>query len=150
MKDDIKIAIVADDKIDYMYVGEEQLFHSVILKEYILKNYPNAKVNFENANNMALFLREKGLVVFLNDTTYKNQKPDIHGKTGVFIFPDTLSEIKKELVLELNEKLQDFDAFQVWYEFESHDECKNIFTRNKDQVKTIIPYVLDKITQKIK
>lgn len=91
MKKDLKLAIISNsDSIDIVYksyIDESECFHSVILKEYIKKYYPDAFINksvdLDNANTISLFLREQGNIVFLNDTTYQNGVPDPHGKTGL-------------------------------------------------------------------
>lgn len=149
MENDIKIAVINDSSIDYMLVGNQDHFHSFLLEQYIKKQYSaelgDINIDFDNANSMSMFLREQGNIVFLNDTTYTNGKPGKHGKTGIFIFPDTINDAQIDLLLQLNERIQDYDELQIWYDFSSHFECKNIFTKNKEQVKTIIPYVIEKL-----
>lgn len=149
MDNQIKIAVVnINGNIDYINVGSENYFHSVLLNDYITKNYivnENDNVNMSNANSMSLFLREKGNIVFLNSTTYKNGRPDIHGVNGIVIFPNEITNLQKESLVELNEKLKDYDVLQVWYDFESHESCRMLFTKDKKQVHTILDYVADKI-----
>ena len=148
MEKDIKIAIITDDKIDYMYAEQEEIYHSSLLSDYIKNRYPSLEssknIKFDNANSMALFLREQGDIIFLNDTTYHNGIPDNHGKTGILIIPDEMNLEKRQLLEEFNHQLINYDALQIWYDFESHDECKMLFTKSKEQVETIVGYLLSK------
>jgi hypothetical protein len=159
MKKDLKLAIISNsDSIDIVYksyIDESERFHSVILKEYIKKYYPDAFINksvdLNNANAISLFLREQGNIVFLNDTTYQNGVPDPHGKTGIVIMPDFMLESQKDALLELSDEIKDYDGLQIWHNFESHDSCKMMFTKTKEQVKTIIPYYIEEfVNHKIK
>lgn len=145
---DIKIAIITDTEINYLYREDDDIIHAELFKKYIIDHYLSdeiEQVDLNNANNMALFLREKGNIIFINDTTYVNDLPGKHGKTGIVIFPNEISEYQKEEIMNFNQNIIDYDGLQVWYDFESHMECKTIFTRNKSQVSTIIEYALDKI-----
>lgn len=159
MKKDLKLAIISNSdssNIVYKsYIDESERFHSVILKEYIKKYYPDAFINksvdLDNANAISLFLREQGNIVFLNDTTYQNGVPDPHGKTGIVIMPDVMLESQKDALLKLNDEIKGYDGLQIWYHFESHDSCKMMFTKTKEQVKMIIPYYIEEfVNHKIK
>lgn len=148
MKNDIKLAVITgtnneiDGQINCFQIGEDDAFHAAILSDYLKEKYwaneEIKKINLDNANAMGLFLREQGDVVFFNSTTYKDGSPNKHGRTGIFIIPDNMTENQIESLKELNEKVNHYDEFQIWFDFESHDQCKMLFTKNKEQVKTII------------
>lgn len=152
--EEIKLAIIngenseLDGKINCFYIDEQESYHSTILSEYIKENYGTNKelenLDLNNANSIMLFLREQGNIVFANDTTYKNGMPDRHGKTGFFVMPDFLSDNQKESLQEFNKMVQDYDYLEIWHSFESHVDCKILFTNDKSQVKTIIDFYLEK------
>lgn len=155
--EEIKLAIISgensefDGKIHCFNIDDQELFHSTIflnyIKEYYGTNQELKNIDLDNANSMMLFLREQGNVVFVNDTTYKNGIPDKHGRTGIFAMPDSLSESQTESLKEFNEKIEDYDGLQIWHSFESHMECKNLFTKDKSQVKTVIDYFIKNYSQ---
>lgn len=155
MEERIKIAIINgensayDGKIDYIKVDEEEFYHVYLLKKYIEeKNYiVSDDVNMNDANSIGLFLREKGNVIFLDGTSYKNDKPE-DGKKGIIIFPDNITENQKESIMKLNEEIKYLDSLQVWYDFSAHLECKMLIAKNNDQVRTILGDVLDNINTK--
>ena len=156
MEERIKIAIINgensgyDGKIDYIKVDKEDFYHAYLLKKYIEENnyIVSDDVNMNDANSMSLFLREKGNVIFLDSTTYKDNKPGLHGKTGIVILPDNVTENQKEAIMNLNEEIEDFDSLQVWYNFSAHLECKMLIAQNNDQVRTILGDALDNINTK--
>lgn len=150
--EEIKLAIINgesneyDGKINCFYIDEQELFHSNIFSKYIKENYsPNELENldFDNANSMMLFLRERGNIVFVNDTTYKNGIPDKHGKTGIFAMPDFISENQISALKEFNKMIKTYDGLQIWHSFDSHIECKNLFTKDKSQVKGVIDFYIE-------
>lgn len=72
-------------------------------------------------------------------------------KTGIVIMPDFMLESQKDALLELSDEIKDYDGLQIWHNFESHDSCKMMFTKTKEQVKTIIPYYIEEfVNHKIK
>lgn len=157
MDKDIKLAIINgenseyDGKINCFYIDDQELYHSTIFFNYIKEHYVNKKeledFDLNNANSMMLFLREQGNIVFVNNTTYKNELPDRHGKTGIFAMPDFMSENQKESLRKFNKMLNDYDGLQIWHSFEFRTDCKNIFTKDKSQVKTIIEFYIENYTK---
>lgn len=148
MKDEIKIAIInPDGKINNFYIGDEDFFHSYILRSYLNLNYDKldlVNIDLNNANSMSLFLRESGNIVFLNTTTYKDKKPLKDGKIGVIFMPDELSENQKNSLLDFKNSVSNYDELQIFYNFLDKLSCNTLFTKNKEQVKTIIDYILEK------
>lgn len=105
----IKFAVINEDgEIDVVY-GDEESYHSMLLATYIKNKNLNPKdipLDYNEPNNLSLFLREQGKVVFLNTTNYK--KIVSHGKSGIVIIPDDLKEKQKENLIKLNEYTVDF------------------------------------------
>lgn len=62
--------------------------------------------------------------------------------------PDYLSEKQKESLIEFNKYIINFEEIELWYDFLSHTECKNLYTTNNNQVLTILNYYLDEIYNK--
>ena len=157
MENELKLAIIdgpnknEDGKIERFYIGKEDYYHAKVLCDVVSSLYSQEeleKVDLKNANSMALFLREKGDVVFLNTTTYIDKKASKHGRTGVLIMPDKITEEQKESLMNFNVELSNYDELQVWYEFTEDINCQLLRTNTKDQVKTIIPDVIKKIAVK--
>lgn len=146
MENDIKIAVIDNDKIDYMYIGLENTSYFLPLSEYVKYKYPESinrsDIDFKDTNSMGLYLREQGNIVFFNNTTYKEGKIRDE-KRGIFIMPDQMTSDMKQLLLEFNKQLASYDSLQIWHSFESHIECKTLFTKNKQQVLTIVDYYVD-------
>ena len=152
MKKEIKVAIIngensdIDGWIEYFYIDDNEYYHSYILREYVIHKYDIldlSDIDLNNANSMALFLREKGDIVFLNTTTYINRKPSKHGRTSMIFMPDMISSNQRESLLNFNDDIKSYDEVQVYYNFIDRTSCSTMFTKNKEQVKTIIDDVLD-------
>lgn len=142
----IKFAVMNEyGEIDIIY-GDEESLHCVLLTEYIKSKdliKDNVTLDFNDPNNMSLYLRELGNIIFLNKTSYK--KIIKSGESGIFVMPDYLSTNQKEKLLDFNQYINDFEEIEIWYEFASHSECKNLYTVNKNQVKTILEYYKNNI-----
>ena len=100
-------------------------------------------VNLSDVNSMSLFLREKGDIVFLNTTSYNNQNILENERTGMIFMPDMVSSNQRESLLNFKNDIINYDAIQILYNFTDKTSCSTIFTKNKEQVKTIIDDVLD-------
>ena len=157
MEDELKLAIIngpnsnEDGEVERFYIGKEDYYHSKVLFDVVNSEYSQdelGKVDLKNANSMALFLRENGNIVFFNTTTYIDKQASKHGRTGILIMPDEITENQKDSLMEFNRELSDYDELQVWYEFTDDFNCQLLRTKTKDQVKTIVPDVLEKVAVK--
>ena len=150
----IKFAVINDmevendSSIEIVY-GDDETYHYDLLTKYIKNkglDKDNPNLNYADANSLALFLREQGKIVFLNKTSYKRLINS--GESGIFIMTDYLSEKQKESLIEFNKYITNFEEIELWYDFLSHTECKNLYTTNNNQVLTILNYYLDEIYNK--
>lgn len=128
----IKFAIMNEyGEIDVVY-GDEESLHCVLLTEYIKSKgliKDNVTLDFNDPNNLSLFLREQGKVVFLNTTNYR--KITKYGKSGIVIIPDDFLEKQKENLIKLNEYISDFVEMQIWYDFSTRTQCRTYMPQIK-------------------
>ena len=149
---EIKVAIIngenseTDGKINYFYIDDNDYYHSYILRQYVISKYDALELkntDLYNANSISLFLRERGNVVFLNTTTYINKSPSRYGRNSIIFMPDEISKNQRESLLNFKNDIMNYDEVQVYYNFVSRVSCNTLFTKNKEQVKTIIDDVLE-------
>lgn len=142
----IKFAVINEDgEINVIYDNEES-FHCVLLTEYIKSNgldKCNAMLDFNDANNLSLFLREHGKIIFLNKTDYR--KVAIPSESGIFVMPDILSRMQKESLIKFKDYITKFEEIEIWYDFVSHAECRTLNTLNRGQVQTILDYYVKEL-----
>ena len=147
---EIKIAIITPSgEAEYIIIDENDTFHSYYLNQYVKKHYlvPDG-VDMNNANSMSLFLRDKGNAIFLNTTTYKDEIIKRHGRNGIIIIPDVVTEEQEKSLLELNEKLQNFDSLQIWHNFLSKNECSMTVRHTNSESKVLLPGFLEYYKEK--
>ena len=100
------------DKIGDMFDG---YFHSTYLLNYANEKYPEVSV-FKKLSNRHTpeaisFFYTKFLnhIVFLNTTKYlENGRISKHGKTGVFLLPDNITEKQKEALDIFLDEISDY------------------------------------------
>lgn len=142
----IKFAVINENgEIEVIY-GDEESYHCVLLTEYIKSkslDKDNITLDFSDPNNLTLYLRELGNIIFLNKTSYKRLINT--GESGIFVIPDVLTKQQKENLLNFNKYINNFEEIEIWYEFSSHAECKNLYTKNKQQVQNILEYYIKNI-----
>lgn len=147
--DEIKLAIFPKEgEPVYYYMDENDTYHAHYLGEYLDQNYPNADVDKRNANSISLFLRENGETIFLNTTSYKENIFKKHGRTGILIVPDVISEKQEQHLLELNNRIQNYDVLQIWHEFSSRNECKMTSRTTNAESKELLPGFLEYYKEK--
>lgn len=89
-------------------IGDESL-HSLCLRDKGIERYPNVKI-FENLSyrhspeTVAFFFVEQNDIVFLNTT--KNMEK--HGKTGILLIPDEISDKQKDSLYKMSEYLKEY------------------------------------------
>ncbi len=141
---EIKLAIFPKDgEPVYYYIDENDTFHAYYLELFMNENFKDADVDRKNANSMTLFLRDHGYAVFLNTTTYKESIFRTHGRSGIIVIPDYINDNQEKELLELNDKIQNYDFLQVWHEFSSLTECKMTSRLTNEESKTLIPGFLE-------
>lgn len=154
MNNDIKIAIInMDGNIDKYYVDNN--YHALLLHDYIQDNYSNDLdykdiSDSSSANVLAIFLREKGNIVFINNTTYKESELIRHGRFGIYVMPDEITKEQSEAIRQFNTSINYFNELQIWSDFTDKYECKMIYTKSKEQVSTIVEDYLEKKSNKSK
>lgn len=142
MENEIKIAIIEENGNIYRQnVGTVDYFHSYLLSEYAVNNYTPEELgetDLKNANSIAITLRELGNIVFLNTTTYIEKTPSKHGRTGIVIMPDTITEEQQDALIQLEEELGNYNEIQLWYAFSNRNNCKMLRANGKEEVNEII------------
>ena len=142
---EIKIAIISPEgETKYFMIDENDTFHAYYLNQYVKERYlvPDG-VDMNNANSMSLFLRDKGNVIFLNATTYKDDIIKKHGRNGIVIIPDIITEAQEGAILELSDKLQNFNSLQIWHNFVSRTDCSMTVRHTNEEVKVLLPGFLE-------
>ena len=117
-------------QIDYINCTlEDEYFHIVLILNYLENNYKDNKIlqNYDiytSINKIAITLCNLGEVVFLNTTTYRKEMLEKHGKNGIFILPNDITEEQKNGILELKEKISKFNEIQLWYDIQEDLSAK--------------------------
>lgn len=130
MNEIIKIAIIHGDnpvdginkngQIDYINCTlEDEYFHIVLMLKYLENNYKDNETlqNYDiytSINKIAITLTKLGEIVFLNTTTYRKDMLEKHGRNGILIVPENITEEQKNSIFELKEKLLKFKEIQIW------------------------------------
>ena len=118
-----------DGQIHLYGEAEQDLFHNVYLLNYIEKYYPNIPL-FKQLNPrhpkeiIAYFLAKMGHVVFFNTTNYEEKKLERHGKLGMFMMPDNLTEKQKAALIQFAQTIPDFDVL-INYDLKIEDGLLN-------------------------
>lgn len=142
---EIKIAIIAPDgEAKYYIIDENDTYHAYYLNQYVKEHYsvPDG-VDMNNANSMSLFLRDQGNAIFLNVTTYRDDIIKKHGRNGIIIIPEVVTDEQEKALLELNEKIQNFDSLQIWYNFISRTDCSMTVRHTNGESKVLLPGFLE-------
>lgn len=123
--DDKKIAFIfgSDKEESGIYEGEieeigdikDGYFHSTCLLEFAKEKYPEIGVfkrltNKHNPEAISFFYAKLfNHIIFLNTTKY-NEDGSIgkHGKTGLFLIPDTITEKQKEGLSVFLDKISEY------------------------------------------
>ena len=132
MDEIIKIAIIHGDslvdginkngQIDYINCTlDNEYFHIVLMLEYLENNYKDNEVLQEydiytSVNKIALTLSRMGEIVFLNTTSYRKDILEKHGRNGIVILPNNVTDEQRKSLEELKEKINKFKEIQIWYD----------------------------------
>ena len=140
MNEIIKIAVIhgnnpvdginKNGKIDYIKCTlEDEYFHIVLILDYLKNNYKNNETLqsydiYTSINKIAITLCHLGEVIFLNTTSYRKEMLEKHGRSGIFILPDNITEEQKNGILELKEKISKFNEIQLWFDIQEDLSAK--------------------------
>lgn len=137
MEEIIKIAIIhsnqLDGKIDYITCNlETEKIHIAMMLDYLKTHYledeflQNCNI-YTSINSIALYLSRKGNIIFLNTTSYSKEMLKKHGRNGILIMPNSITENQKESIQELKEKLSKLNELQIWYDIDDNNNAKVMF-----------------------
>lgn len=137
MEEIIKIAIIdgneLDGKIDYITCNlETEKIHIAMMLDYLKTHYledeflQNCNI-YTSINSIALYLSRKGNIIFLNTTSYSKEMLSKHGRNGILIMPNKITENQKESLQELKEKLSKLNELQIWYDITEDNNAKVLF-----------------------
>lgn len=131
MDEIIKIAIIHGDslvdginkngQIDYINCTlDDEYFHIVLMLKYLENNYKDNNILQEydiytSVNKIALTLSRMGEIVFLNTTSYRKDILAKHGRNGIIILPNDVTDEQRKSLNELKEKINKFKEIQIWY-----------------------------------
>lgn len=142
---EFKIAVISKDgDAKYYPIDDNDTYHAYYLELYAKEHYqlPD-NVDTRSANSIALFLRNQGNVVFLNITTYKENILKQHGRNGIIIIPDIITDQQEKAILELNDNIQNFDSIQIWHNFISETDCSMTVRHTNEEVRKLLPGFLE-------
>lgn len=141
-KEIIKIAIIhGDNQVDgknrngeISYINcslEDEYFHVVLMLDYFKENFKDNEIIqkydvYTSVNTMALQLRKLGNIVFLNTTNYRKEMLEKHGRHGVIMMPDVITNEQVEALKELKEKLIKYNEIQIWYDITDDGQAQMI------------------------
>ncbi len=137
MEEIIKIAIIhgdeLDGKIDYICCNlENEKIHIAMMLDYLKTHYLEdeflQKSNlYTSINSIALYLCRKGNIIFLNTTSYSKEMLNKHGRSGIIMMPEKITENQKESLYEFKEKISKMNEIQIWYNITSDNNAKVMF-----------------------
>lgn len=105
---------IEDGMLHFYGEFDDEILHSKYLLDYAKEYYPDVSI-FEKLTIkhqpevIAYFLIKMGHIVFLN-TTKLNEKGKKHGKIGIFLMPDTITEKQKETLISFANQIEDYDV----------------------------------------
>lgn len=134
----IKIAIIhgeekLDGQIDYITCNlENEKIHIAMMLDYLKThyledNFLQSSNIYTSINSIALYLCRKGNAIFLNTTSYNKEMLMKHGRNGILIMPQNITENQKESLQELKEKISKINELQVWYDIQEDNNAKVVF-----------------------
>lgn len=137
MEEIIKIAIIHGDelggKIDYITCNlENEKIHIAMMLDYLKTHYLEdeflQKSNlYTSINSITLYLCRKGNIIFLNTTSYSKEMLNKHGRSGIIMMPEKITENQKESLYEFKEKISKMNEIQIWYDITSDNNAKVMF-----------------------
>lgn len=122
----VKIAVIHNDgKIDYvMSDTSSDATHISLMLDYVKEHYKddeylNSCDIHVAANKVAMYLCNKGEIVYIDTTTYRKDMLLKHGKRCVILMPKVLKEVQMYNLFKLKDMLEKFNEVQIWYNIKS-------------------------------
>lgn len=148
MNSDIKIAFIYGDKlldgINYDGIIEtvridDEATHIEYLTDFfkthlIEDEYLQQNIHNWTANQVGLYLKELGHIVFMNVTSYKGEINKTIKKEGIFMMPDKLTERQLNGLKNFRNEIKDYHSIQIWKNFYVDEygclACSNMTNEN--------------------
>ena len=139
----IKVAIIHGEKpvdnlnkdgvIDYLNCTlEDEYFHIVMMLKYLETHYKdNPKLQsydvYNSINEISLYLSRLGNIIFLNTTNYRKEMLQKHGRHGIIMMPENITDNQKESLRELKQHLEKYNEIQIWYDIKDDNQAQMLF-----------------------
>ena len=152
MQDKLKLVIIDEDgNINKFVIGDIDYYHFKLMSDYAKEKYNQELIKdeiFRNTSTSALFLREQGEMVFLNNTSYANGIPDKHGRCGIIFMPDEITNSQIDAINSFKEEVSDYNDLVIYYNFIDEITCNTARAKNKETLDKAFNIVLDNVKKK--
>lgn len=168
MYGDIKIALIYGDKslgginydgiIETITIDDEASHIEYLINFFkthpIEDEYLRQNIQGWTANQVGLYLREQGHIVFMNVTSYKSKLNKNTKKEGIFMIPDEPTKKQLNGLENFKDEIKDYHSIQIWKNFYVDEygclACSNMTNENYDLSCTDLLDIFIKQNQKVK
>ena len=136
----LRIAVINEDgKIDFINTDSMSKDpHIALMLEYLKEKYPEdefikASDCHTGVNKLAIYLCDRGEIVYLNTTTYKDDELTKYGRNGLMLMPKKLYDVQIYNLFKLKDMLADLDELQILYNIKKNGNA-NIKIGNSETI----------------